>query len=394
MMDAHDQSAPGSVQTVDFQQGLALERLAPLLESEISAPAAPPDLVQARSDIEAAAIWLEATTENPKTRRAMRKEVERFILWGLHARGKELSQMGVMDIRAYLKFMADPQPVSVWVSAVKRPRQHPDWRPFAGPLSKSSQRYALVQLGSLYSWMTKGGWLKGNPVALVKKPEAPMDPMIQRLLPVEGIALAFEAIAATKTSLKRARDHFMFSLFYLTGLRTFEATAVDMSTLRRASNGQHWLMVHGKRNKRREVPIAEVLYEELGQYRMVFGLPKEVMPGEDTPLLMAANAKRKRASNSTVLKAMIDIMGRAAALAEAQGQLELAQRLGEATTHWLRHSCFSHLAQATGDLVLVRSLAGHARLDTTSRYLHAEAEQLHAQVSQALKTPASHPRQE
>ena len=36
--------------------------------------------------------------------------------------------------------------------------------------------------------------------------------------------------------------------------------------------------------------------------------------------------------------------------------------LGEATTHWLRHSCFSHLTQATGDLVMVRSLAGHARL--------------------------------
>jgi hypothetical protein len=107
--DAHASNTPGAVQAVDFQQGFALERLAPLLEPA-SAPAAPPDLVQARSDIEAAAIWLEATTGNPKTRRAMRKEVERFILWGLHARGKELSQMGVMDIRAYVKFMADPQP--------------------------------------------------------------------------------------------------------------------------------------------------------------------------------------------------------------------------------------------------------------------------------------------
>ena len=391
MTSAQGQNPPSFVHSVDFQQGFALERLAPRLESEASAPAAPPDLVQARSDIEAAAIWLEATTDNPKTRRAMRKEVERFILWGLHARGKELSQMGVMDIRAYVKFMADPQPAQVWVSAIKRPRQHPDWRPFAGPLSLSSQRYALVQLSSLYSWMVKGGWLKGNPVALVKKPEAPVDPMIQRLLPVEGIALAFEAIAATKSPLKRARDHFMFSLFYLTGLRTFEATAVDMSTLRRALNGQRWLMVHGKRNKRREVPIAEALYEELGRYRVAFGLPEDIMPGEETPLLMAANAKRKRASNSTVLKAMIDIMGRAAALAQAQRQLELAERLGEATTHWLRHSCFSHLAQATGDLVMVRSLAGHARLDTTSRYLHAEAEKLHDQVSQTLKTPASGP---
>lgn len=207
--------------------------------------------------------------------------------------------------------------------------------------------------------------------------------MIQRLLPVEGIKLAFKAIAATKSSLKRARDLFMFSLFYLMGLRTFEATAVDMSTMRRALNGQCWLMVHGKRNKRREVPIAEALYEELDRYRVAFGLPEDVSPGENTPLLMAANTKRKRASNSTILKAMIDIMGRAATLGQAQRQTELAERLSHATTHWLRHSCFSHLAHATGDLVMVRSLAGHSRLDTTSRYLHAEAEQLHFRVTTA-----------
>lgn len=77
--NTHDQNAPEFVQSVDFQQGFALERLAPLLESEASATAALPDLVQARSDIEAGAIWLEATTDNPKTRRAMRKEMERFI---------------------------------------------------------------------------------------------------------------------------------------------------------------------------------------------------------------------------------------------------------------------------------------------------------------------------
>jgi hypothetical protein len=33
---------------------------------------------------------------------------------------------------------------------------------------------------------------------------------------------------------------------------------------------------------------------------------------------------------------------------------------------------------------MVRSLAGHARMDTTSRYLHAEADDLHLRVSQTL----------
>jgi site-specific recombinase XerD len=246
-----------------------------------------------------------------------------------------------------------------------------------------------VQLGSLYSWMVKGGWLRGNPAALVKKPEAPVDPIIQRLLPVEGIALVFEAIALTKSPLKRARDRVMLSLFYLTGLRTFGATASNIGTRRRSASEHLWLMVDGKRNKCREVPISLDLYEELGRYRQAMGLPAEILPGDTTPLLMAANGKYKRASNSTVLKAMIEIMGRAAGLAQDRQASELADRLKEATTHWLRHSCFSHLAQATGDLVMVRTLAGHARLDTTSRYLHAEADHMHSQVSITLKTPAS-----
>ncbi|WPP02353.1 hypothetical protein SFA35_25510 (plasmid) [Pseudomonas sp. HR96] len=59
------------VQTVDFQRGVPLERMLPA-EQANTLPAVP-DLVQARSDFEAAAIWLEATTDNPKTRRAMRK---------------------------------------------------------------------------------------------------------------------------------------------------------------------------------------------------------------------------------------------------------------------------------------------------------------------------------
>jgi len=63
-----------------------------------------PDLIQANSDIEAAVIWLETTTDNPKTRRAMRKEAERFILWGLFTKTKQLSQMNVTDIKDYILF--------------------------------------------------------------------------------------------------------------------------------------------------------------------------------------------------------------------------------------------------------------------------------------------------
>lgn len=346
-----------------------------------------PDLIQANSDIEAAAIWLTTTATNQKTRRVMRKEVERFILWALHTRGKQLSQINVMDVSEYAAFLSDPQPREVWVSETKYPRNHKQWRPFAGPLSLSSQRYALVQIGSMYTWMVKGGRLKGNPVALVRKPQAPQDTTIKRLLPEEGLTLAFEAISQTKNPRKRARNHFMLSLFYLTGVRTFEATTSNMSSVHRSASGTLWLNVLGKRNKVRDVPISEDLYQDLLLYREAFGLSRDIPAKDSTPLLLAANSKLKRAHTSTVLKAIIEIMTQAALLAIQRDEFELADRLSKSTTHWLRHSCFSHLAKANGDLVAIKSLAGHSKIETTSRYLHTENDELHARVVQTLRTP-------
>ena len=43
------------------------------------------------------------------------------------------------------------------------------------------------------------------------------------------------------------------------------------------------------------------------------------------------------------------------------------------TPHTLRHSCAMHLLQATGDLRKVSLWLGHARLETTEEYLHADA---------------------
>ncbi|MNN76193.1 hypothetical protein D3C81_1925510 [compost metagenome] len=51
--------------------------------------------------------------------------------------GKPLSSPTHEDLLAYERFLADPQPTARWVLAgsKKLARSHPDWRPFAGPLS-------------------------------------------------------------------------------------------------------------------------------------------------------------------------------------------------------------------------------------------------------------------
>ena len=57
-----------------------------------------------------------------------------------------LSSLTHEDLLAYERFLADPQPAARWVLAgnKKLARSHPDWRPFAGPLSPGSVPHAAV----------------------------------------------------------------------------------------------------------------------------------------------------------------------------------------------------------------------------------------------------------
>lgn len=376
----------------DFMR--AIEAFSGVVElRRMTDPARP--LIAARNDAEAVATWLKRFS-SPKTLRMMRKEAERFLLWVIFERQTTFSELTVEDVQAFKVFLANPSPEDRWVSPTKWPLGHPAWRPFAGKLSGYSQQYAFNAVGALFRWLQKSGYIRGNPVGLETKPELTDDEIrdgrdekdsrrrvMKRLLPPEGIQFALRA-ADMGSPLKAARDRFLITFYYLTGVRTFEGTGSNMKDVKVSENGRRWLPVLGKRRKYREVPISPELYESLKAYRVSFGLPAEISPDEGTPLILASNSKLKRASDSTVLKAISSVMERASSLAEEEGLPDLAKRMRDARTHWLRHSCFSHLLKATGDLALVKELAGHDDIRTTSIYLHTDDDHKHDEISSAL----------
>jgi hypothetical protein len=134
------------------------------------------------------------------------------------------------------------------------------------------------------------------------------------------------------------------------------------------------------------VPVNEQLYSAFVQYRVAFGLSPFVPANDETPLLLAANSRLKRAHADTVLKAMKAIMKSAAALARDRELPDLALQLESASTHWLRHSCFSHLAAETGNLVLVNTLAGNSLVESIARYIPVEDPML-LRGSELLRLP-------
>ncbi|PPB84918.1 hypothetical protein B0O95_102320 [Mycetohabitans endofungorum] len=61
------------------------------------------------------------------------------------------------------------------------------WRPFNGPLSAASQRQARVILNGLFTWLVNAGYLRGNPMALLRQRAKRSAPRMKRTNRLHGL---------------------------------------------------------------------------------------------------------------------------------------------------------------------------------------------------------------
>lgn len=195
----------------------------------------------------------------------------------------------------------------------------------------------------------------------------------------------------------QARVRWLFSMLYLCGLRISEAVSNTMGgffcRVDKTGEPRWWLEITGKGGKTRLVPATNELMVELARYRRSLGLSPLLQQHEPAPLLFPvwwrapADSRRPigwpqpltRAAVHEVVKTVFEL---AAAQLQSQGEqfAGRAARLRHASTHWLRHTAGSRLADGV-DLRHVRDTLGHASISTTSIYVHAEDDDRHRAVS-------------
>lgn len=360
-----------------------------LVTSEPAPPALPPGaLTRAADDDGIVALWLRRPNLSPRTVRNARKEAERFVLW-LRAHGLSLRTTAYEDLLAYAAFLADPAPAVDWIRAERYPRSDPRWRPFCGPLSPASQVQALTVLKGLFSWARAAQYLPTNPAKLLGSMRVVSNEAIERFLPPAAITfmlLAAENMPASTPSaaLRRARARFLVQAFYLTAVRLSELASADMRSVRCDDAGAWWLHVLGKGRRHGKVPVPAALLDEYRRYRLAYGLAAMPGPGDTFPLVLSSRGSPRRASHNAVAAAMKVIMRRAVQLANEHGQPEVAHRLGQASTHWLRHSSLTHQLDRGVPLKTVQLNGRHANIGTTGRYLHKEDATRHAETTAAI----------
>ncbi|MGL6070548.1 tyrosine-type recombinase/integrase [Craterilacuibacter sp.] len=337
-------------------------------------PQNPKLLIRAHSDEHAVLAWLSEHADRPHTLAGYRKEAERFLLW-LTARGQTLVQVKREDVHDYQHFLA--QPGEDWIGP-SRARKHPQWKPFAGPLSLSSIKHALTIIAALYRYLGDAGYLSGNPFALVKSRHNNRDNLpFERFLDERAWQAIMQALAqlpedSAKDHAHAVRTRWLITLMYLTGARRSEVAHARMGDIL-LHRGRHWWRIQGKGGGLAEVPVSIELMKALAHYRQSLGLAAEVRSTEDTPLVCRLGSLKPLGDKAIYLICKEVFKRAEACCADETSRLSLRK----ASCHWLRHTSASHQLEAGVSLLMVSQNLRHASIQTTRRYLHSEHDARH-----------------
>lgn len=171
------------------------------------------------------------------------------------------------------------------------------------------------------------------------------------------------AAAKADESVKGRRNEAILELLYATGLRVSELCTLPVSALAR---GQSTLVVRGKGNKERMIPLG------LPALRAVEAWLDVRQPKGGRWLFPAGNPAKPigRDVVATMLKKLA---------------AEAGVPPSTLSPHVLRHSFASHLLAGGADLRSVQQMLGHADIATTEIYTHVQEERLTSLVK------SSHP---
>lgn len=354
--------------------------------------------IAANNDIDAIKAWLARYIDTQTTFSNYRKEAERLLLWSTIQLGKPLSSLTHEDCLVYQHFLKDPRPAQHWVMSGGRKvaRAHPNWRPFAGPLSPASIRQAIVILNAMFSWLVTAGYLAGNPLSLSRQRNRKSATRITRYLDDDLWLEVKLTIDQMPRETNREREHYfrtrwLFSLLYLCGLRISEVVGNQMGGFfcRRDKNGEErwWLEILGKGEKLRIVPATNELMVELSRYRRELGMAPFPLPNESTPLLLPIGGKHREMSRGAVHELVKGVFEQTAERLKQRGPESQAKSewIIQASAHWLRHTAGSHMANKAVDLRHVRDNLGHESLTTTSGYLHSSDDERHRETEEKHK---------
>jgi integrase/recombinase XerD len=238
----------------------------------------------------------------------------------------------------------------------------------------SSVARRLSAIRQLYRFLYAEGRRGDDPAAIVEGPKRGRK--LPRVLSIEEV----DRLLATardnpknprnpenpnQTAGERARTarlYCLLELVYATGLRVSELVSLPASA---AARSARMLIVRGKGDKERLVPLNDAAKQAMTDYRARMTEAGHDMQGKWLFPSFGESGHLTRQHFARELKE----------LAEAAGL-----RPGKVSPHVLRHAFASHLLHNGADLRVVQTLLGHADISTTQIYTHVLEDRLKSLV--------------
>jgi integrase/recombinase XerC len=221
----------------------------------------------------------------------------------------------------------------------------------AAGLGNASAARELSAVRGFLAFAAEGGGGE-SPLPRLKGPKQARG-VPRPISPDEAVALAQEAREDSSEPWIAARDFAVLILLYGAGLRVAEALGLTGAALPLGES----LLVTGKRNKTRVVPLLAPVKDAIERYLALSPWPV----AKDQPLFRGARGGPLRG----------EIVRRV--VVKARRVLGLSERT---TPHALRHSFATHLLGRGADLRSLQELLGHASLSSTQIYTAVDAAHL------------------
>lgn len=176
---------------------------------------------------------------------------------------------------------------------------------------------------------------------------------------------AVEAILAQPDTSKQKglRDMFLMLFLYKTGARIQELLDIRLRDIQFGNAPK--VTLQGKGAKARNVPLRENVTQHLKEYIKAFH-PDEGVYSDQYLFFTERGGRKKRLSEDTA-RHLVHIYGEAA-------RTVCTEVPENVHPHLFRHSCAMSMYQNGVDLTLVSQWLGHANLETTLIYAHADTE--------------------
>ena len=357
----------------------------------------PPDAV---SDYQYASEFIFNYRGSPDTFSSYRREIEHFLHWCWLVRKKSLNRIAREDFEAYVEFTRKPPPN--WIGSSNVPRfvlkegrriPNPRWRPYVCSgseyaLSQSALRSLFSVLSSFFNFLIQEGYATANPIARMRQKSKYLRgrqgmAKIRRLSPLQWeFVIETAGKMADGNPALHERTLFVMNALFALYLRISELVETprwqpQMGHFQPDLEGNWWFLTVGKGNKEREISVSDAMLEALKRYRRSRGLPPLPAPGEATPLIRRNRGAGGISSTRHIRRIVQCCFDTAIADMRGEGFAGEADRLAEATVHWLRHTGISEDVKHR-PREHVRDDAGHGSSAITDRYIDVERAERHA----------------